>query len=126
MFSLTSTNITQMQGRDPSARLSHRTRPSVKIIGAAAIALLASANTFANAAENSSRIAQEHHACAVVMGLDSPGRRYDICIRTLDRSLAEQDHARLVQTGRSACVQKGLQPGTPTFAVCVLAAEESH
>jgi hypothetical protein len=51
------TNITRVQGRDQSARLSHRTTRSVKIIGAAAIALLASANTFANAAENSSRLA---------------------------------------------------------------------
>jgi hypothetical protein len=52
MFSLTSSGITQMQGRDPSARLSRRATPSIKIIGSAAVALLASANTFANAAEN--------------------------------------------------------------------------
>ncbi len=129
MFSLTSTNITQMQERDPSARLSRRTRPSVKIIGAAAIALLASANTFAKAAENPSSVAQEHHACAVVLGLDPLGRRYDVCIRSLDRSLSEWDRAQLVarltESKRSACAQKGLNPGTPAFAVCVVNAEQS-
>jgi hypothetical protein len=98
---------------------------SVKIIGAAAIALLTSANTFANAAENSSRTAQEQHACAVVLGLDPSGRQYDTCIRSLDRNLGERDQARLVQSGRNACAQKGLQPETPAFAVCVLTAEES-
>jgi hypothetical protein len=42
-----------------------------KIIGSAAIVLLASASTFANAADNPSR-ALEHHACAVSMGLHQP------------------------------------------------------
>ena len=43
--------------------------PLVKIVGAAAIALLAAGNTLANAAENPARMAQEQHTCAVVMGL---------------------------------------------------------
>ena len=96
---------------------------SLKIVGATAIALLASANTFANAAENSPRTALEQHACAVVLGLDPSGRQYDTCIRSLARSLAERDQAQLVRTGRSACAQKGLQPDTPAFAVCVLTAK---
>jgi len=90
---------------------------SLKIIGAAAIALLATAGTYANAAENSSRITQEQHACAIVLGLDPSGRQYDTCIRTLDRSLAERDQAQLIQTARSACAQKGLQPDPTAFAV---------
>jgi hypothetical protein len=125
MFSLTSSGITQMQGRDPSARLSRRATPSIKIIGSAAIALLASANTFANAAENPSRVAQEHHACAVVLGLDPSGRRYRTCISSLDRSLSEWDQVRLAESKRSACAQKGLTPGTPGYAVCVVDAEQS-
>ena len=124
MFPLTSSNITQTQGRDPSGRLNRRATASVKIIGGAAIALLASAHTFANAAENSTQMAQEHHVCAVVLGLDPSGRRYETCIRSLDRSLAEWDQARLLQTDRSACALKGLQPGTPAFAVCVVDAEQ--
>jgi hypothetical protein len=124
MFPLTPSNTAQTLGLGRSARLGRRATASAVIVGAAAIALLAFARTSANAAENSSRMAQEHHACAVVLGLDPSGRRYDSCIRSLDRSLSEWDQTRLVQTGRGACAQKGLQPGTPAFAVCVLNAEQ--
>ena len=85
----------------------------------------ASANTFANAAGNSSRMALEHRACAVTMGLHQPGDLYDTCIRILNKSLSELDEARLSSTERSACTQEGLKPGTPTFAVCVVEAEHS-
>jgi hypothetical protein len=124
MFSLTSSNIAQTQGRDSSDRQRHWTTPSVKIIAAAAIALLASVNTLANAAENSSRMALEQHACAVVMGLHQPGDLYDTCIRSLDRSLSEWDQERLIVSDRSACAQSGLEPGTPAFAVCVVNARK--
>jgi len=65
MFSLTSSNVTQPHGHDAAGRRKRRTTPSAIIVGAATVALLASANTFAHAAESSSRIAQEHYACAV-------------------------------------------------------------
>jgi hypothetical protein len=119
-------NTTQTQGRDLCAQLSRRMTLSVKIIGAVAIALLASASTFANAEENSTRLAQEQHACAVVLGLDSSGRRYDACIRSLERSISEWDYARTVSTDRDACARQGLQPGTPDFSVCVINAEQSE
>ena len=125
MFSLTSSNIAQTQGHDPSARHSRRTTPSVKIISAAAVVLLASANTFANAAENSTRMAREHHACAVIMGLPQPGDAYDTCIRSLDKSLSELDQARLVSTDRSKCTKERLKPGTPAFAACVADPQQS-
>jgi hypothetical protein len=125
MFSLTSSNITQTQRHDLSARLSRRTTPLTIIFGAAAVALLASANTLANAVENSSRTAQEHHACAVVMGLHQPGDLYDTCIRSLDKTLSELDQARLVSTDRSECAKEELKPGTPAFAVCVEDTEQS-
>jgi hypothetical protein len=125
MFSPSSSNITQTQGHDPSARLKHRTTPSAIIVGAAVVSLLASANTFAHAAENSTRIAQEHHACAVVMGLHQPGELYDTCIRSLNKTLSGLDQARLASTDRSACAQEGLTPGTPAYAVCVVNAEQS-
>jgi hypothetical protein len=118
-------NTTQTQGRDPCAQLSRRMTLSIKIIGAAAIALLASASTCASAEENSTRMASEQHACGVVLGLDPSGRRYDTCIRSLDRSLSEWDQAQMVQTDRRACSDKGLKPGTPAFALCVVNAEQS-
>jgi hypothetical protein len=126
MFSLTSSNVTRTQLRNSSARLSRRAPHSVKIIGAAAIALLAAGNNLANAAENPVRTAQEQHACAVVLSLDPSGRRYDACMRGLDRSLSEWDYARLVSTDRDTCTRSDLQPGTPAFAVCVVKAEQSQ
>jgi hypothetical protein len=125
MFRLVLSNITVPQGCDPSARFGRRTRASALIVGAAAVALLASAHAFASAAENPSRMAQEHHACAVVLGLDPSGDSYDTCVRSLDRSLSYRDQARLVESNRSACAEKGLEPGTPAFAVCVVNAGQS-
>ena len=122
MIPLVQSNIAQTHG---CGRPGHLAAVSAKIIGAAAIALFASANTFANAAENSSRMALEHHACAVVMGLHQPGDLYDTCLRSLDKSLSELDQARLTSTDRSACGQEGLKPGTPAYAVCVVNAEQS-
>jgi hypothetical protein len=126
MSSLTSPNLTLAQLRNSSARLSRRDSHSVKIIGAAAIALLAAGNNLAHAAENPVRTAQEQHACAVVLGLDPSGRRHDTCMRSLDRSLSEWDYARLVSTDRDTCARDGLQSDTPAFAVCVVKAEQSQ
>ena len=125
MLPLIPSNVPQTLGHGPYTRRGRRATASAAIVGAAAIALLAFVHTSANAEENSSRMAQEHHACAVVLGLDPSGDPYDTCVRTLDRSVSEWDQARLVQNARSACAQKGLQPGTPAFAVCVINAEQS-
>jgi len=106
------------------SRLGRRVMNSAKIIGAAAaIALLAPANTFATAAEASPRFALEQHACAVVMGLHPPGDLYDTCIRSLNKTLSELDRGRLALTNRSACAREGLEPGTPAYAVCMVNAE---
>jgi hypothetical protein len=107
----------------------HRTSFNIsqraKVIGTAAIVLLASASTFANAADNPSRAELEHHACAVSMGLHQPGNLYDTCIRSLSKTLSESDQTRLVSTDRNVCSQQGLKPGSPAFAVCVVNAEQS-
>src|SRR5690242_4554555 len=99
-----------------------RTTRSVKIIAAGAVALLAAANTVANAAENANptQMAQVHHACAVVMGLLPPGDLYNTCVRSLDNTLSELDQGRLLSENRGGCAQKGLMPGTSAFAVCVV------
>ena len=123
MFSLNSFNATPTQQLDPPARLSRRTTHLVKIIAAAAVALLFTANTFASADENPTRMAREHHACAVIMGLNQPGDLYDTCIRSLEKTLSELDQAKLVSTKRARCAQERLKPGTPAFAVCVVDAE---
>jgi hypothetical protein len=119
-------SIAQEKERGPLASIRRWAARSANLAGAATvIALLASPQTFANAAEGSSRMAQERHACAVVLGLDPSDRRYETCIRSLDRSLAEWDQAQMVQTDRRACSDKGLEPGTSAFAFCVVNAEQS-
>ena len=126
MFSMTSRKVAPAQLHNSSAPSSRRTTHLAKIIGAAAIALLAAGSTFANAAENPARLAQEQHACAVVLGLDPSGDSYDTCIRSLERSVSEWDQSRVVAADRSACAQKRLESGTPAFAVCVVNAEQSR
>jgi Cache domain len=68
--------------------------------------------------EGSSRAAREDHACGVVMGLQR-GVLYDICMRSLDASLSQQDKAELLSRRVNECAQLGLTTGTPSFAACV-------
>ena len=117
----TSPNIAQARGRDPLTGISRWATRSTKFLGAAAlIALLSSPPSFADAAAESSRAGQQHHACAVIQGLDPSGSQYDTCIRSLRRSLTAWDQAQAVQTNRRACAEKGLEPSTPAFALCVV------
>ena len=75
-------------------------------------------NVAAPAPAGASRTAREHHACAVVMGLQ-PGDLYDTCVRSLDQSLSQLDQAWQTSAKRNACIQAGLRPGTPSFAGCM-------
>ena len=127
MISQTSSNIAETQRRGRLACICRRAARSANLLGAAAVAtFLASSGTVGNAAENSLRVAQEHHACSVVLGLDPSDREYDTCIRSLDRSLAEWDQLQMVQASRRECSEKGLAPGTSAFAVCVVNSEQSE
>jgi hypothetical protein len=125
MFRLVSADIAPPQDSGPTGHPRRRAVASAIGVGAATVALLAAANAIAQRPINSSRMAQEHQACAVVMGLHHPGNLYDTCIRSLNKTLTELDRARLTSTNRSACTQKGLQPGTSAFATCVVNAEQS-
>jgi hypothetical protein len=118
-------SITQTGAHRSLGRHARRATSSVVTLGAAAIALLACASNLANAADSSSRMAQEHQACAIAMGLHQPGDLYDTCIRSLNKTLSELDRARVASTDRRACAQKGLRRGTPAYAVCVVNAEQS-
>ena len=121
MFRPASATSASVQG----SRLLNRQAAACAIIaGAITFALFVSAHAFAQPPANSLRMAQEQHACAVVMGLHNPGDLYDTCIRSLDKTLSELDRARGVAADRSACVQRGLNPGTPAFAACVVNAEQ--
>ena len=118
-------NIPHLKEHDPSGRFRRRaTRASELTVGIVAVALLASAHSFVSAAENPARLAQLHHACAVVMGLHQPGDLYDTCTRSLSKTLSELDQTQAALADRSACGQRGLMPGSRAFAVCVATAEQ--
>jgi len=119
MRRLRHSNCVAQQDSVQCGRLGRRARVSAIFVGAVACVFLASAVVFADAAENSPRAAQVQHACAVVMGLE-PGELYDTCVRSLNRSLSDFDQARRMSAGQSTCARKGLKPGTPAFADCVV------
>ena len=124
MSQLIQSNIGHSRARNPLGRLTRRATAAPVIVSAAVIALLTCADSPARAAEHPSRMVQEHHACAVVMGLHQPGDLYDTCMRSLSKSLSGLDQARLVQKERTLCSQQGLKPGTSAFAVCAVTAEQ--
>jgi hypothetical protein len=57
------------------------------------------------------------------MHLSAADTDYDMCVRSLLQTLAGIDQANLVQRDRQVCMQRGLQPGTSDFALCVVDAE---
>ena len=88
MFHSIAYDIGRSQGCDRTARPSRRAKAAPVITAVAVIAGLAFASVAAGAAEDSSRMAREQHACTVVMGLHQPGDLYDTCIRSLSKSLS--------------------------------------
>ena len=123
MFFLNHPNIADIKARDLYSPPSSCSASPI-IPGIAVVALFAYAHTFTDAEETSTRMAREHHACAVIMGFPQPGKLYDACTVSLDHSFSESDQAPLVSTDRSGCERRGLRPGTPAFAVCVVNAEK--
>ena len=121
MFHSIASDIGRSRGSDTTARPRRQAKTAPVIAAVAVIAGLAFAPVAAGAAEDSSRMAREEHACAVVMGLHQPGDLYETCIRSLSKSLSGLDQARLAKNQRSACAENGLTPGTRAFDVCVVA-----
>jgi hypothetical protein len=99
MSQLIQSNIGHSRARNPLGRLTRRATTAPVIVSAAVIALLTCADSSTRAAEHPSRMVQEHHACAVVMGLHPPGDLYDTCVRSLDKSLSQLDQANVQRAG---------------------------
>jgi hypothetical protein len=70
------------------------------------------------------RTAQARQACATTMGLNPANADFDMCVASLQQTIAGLDHAALVERDRRACMQRGLKPNTREFALCVLDAEQ--
>ncbi len=75
----------------------------------------------ADTASPSGVSAEVSHACTDAMGLNPSEAEYGMCARRLQRTVAGLERERLVAEDRAACAARGLQPGTPDFAVCVVA-----
>jgi len=126
MSSLDCPNIAHIKARNLFDQKNPRSGwvSAIIVVGVAAAALFGSAPTFGDPAGDSARKAQEHHACALIMGFDEPGELYDTCVRSLDNSLSELDQARLVSTDRRKCAKERLKPGASAFADCVVDAQQ--
>jgi len=104
-----------------------KSRQLVRILPVLASSLVLAACAMNPADAQSStpaRVAQVHHACAVTMGLNPANSDYDMCVSSLLQTVAGLDQASLVERDRRACMQRGLQPNTPEFALCVVDAEQ--
>jgi hypothetical protein len=70
------------------------------------------------------RMAEARQACAHTMGLNPANADYDMCVASLLQTVAGMDQATLVERDRRACMQRGFQPNTREFALCVVDAEQ--
>ena len=69
------------------------------------------------------RTAQARQACATTMGLNPADSDFDMCVASLQQTMASLDQAALVERDRRACMVKGLVPNTSEFDLCVVDAE---
>lgn len=70
------------------------------------------------------RTAQARQACQTTMGLNPANADFDMCVASLQQTMAGLDQAALVERDRRACMSRGLEPNTPDFALCVVDAEQ--
>ena len=88
---------------------------------ASALILAACAVSPADAQSSTpARTAQAREACATTMGLNPANIDYDMCVASLQQTIAGLDQAALVERDRRACMARGLQPNTSDFALCVV------
>ena len=122
----------------PRRRLGARIAVAAAVlIGAAALAMLASAHAFAapTADISTSPAAKAQHACAVVLGLDPSQAPYQDCVASLARNLpkaapqalASMDRPVLTTRQRAdlACADAGLDPTSSAFGRCALDVDQS-
>ena len=94
-------------------------------ISAVALMVAACAPNPADAQSSTpARVAQARQICADTMHLNPTESDHEACVDSLLQTLASLDEARLVQSDRLACMNRGLQPGTPEFAICVVDREQ--
>ncbi len=95
----------------------------VPVLASLLVLVACSTNPADAASSTPERAAEARQACGQTMGLNPANTDYDMCVRSLLQTLAGFDQAKLVQRDRQVCMQRGLQPGTSDFAICVVDAE---
>ena len=96
----------------------------VPILATAVVAAACAPNPADAQSATPARIAQVRQICADTMHLNPTEADHEACVDSLLQTLAGMDQARLIQADRLACMNRGLQPGTRDFAVCVVDREQ--
>lgn len=68
------------------------------------------------------QVASVNDDCRSVMGLRPDTANYGACVDSLMASARRFDRGEALQSGREACLNKGLRPDGPGFSVCELEA----
>jgi len=72
-------------------------------------------------------LGQIGHLCQAVVGVQPPEERYFVCVGSLSDSMKNIDRGRALEQARRDCLSKGLAPGGPDMAVCVVqSAKQEH
>jgi hypothetical protein len=106
------------------------------IIVVIGIGAAASAHAFAEPADQATHPAQEHHACAIVLGLDPSEAPYQDCVAVLERNLPPRDPPPAIASAGSAdrttrhkanaaCADIGLEQGSLGYGRCVLDVDQT-
>jgi hypothetical protein len=101
-----------------------KSRQLIRCLPMLASSLVLAALTINPADAQSSTAAEARQVCATTMGLNPAGADYDMCVTRLQQTTARMDQAAQVERDRRACMERGLQPDTPAFALCVVDAEQ--
>jgi hypothetical protein len=86
---------------------------------------LLSATLFAAdaSAQTAKQVDQIRQTCATTMGLNPANADYDMCVNSLQQTIAGMDQAAPAERDRNASMQRGLQPDTRKFALSTVDAE---
>ena len=102
---------------------SRRQMSGLPILASALVLAACAINPADAQSSTAGRTAQARQACATTMGLNPANSDFDMCVASLQQTMAGLDQAALVERDRRACMAKGLVPNTSDFALCVVDAE---
>ena len=103
---------------------SRRLMSGLPILASALVLAACAINPADAQSSTAGRTAQARQACATTMGLNPANSDFDMCVASLQQTMAGLDQAALVERDRRACMVKGLNPGTREFALCVVNADQ--